>query len=71
MATLNPSERDALKTLRKGGLIQQEALDQLVRKKLAIATPLELTDAGRIVCELLLEIDTMRRDDDADTRGSY
>jgi hypothetical protein len=66
MPVLKPDERQALNELRKGGMIQQDVLDVLVRKKLATAHPLELTEAGRIVCELLLENETLQREKEAD-----
>jgi hypothetical protein len=65
MPVLKQMERQALSELRKGGMIQQETLDVLVKKRLASANPLELTEAGRIVCELLLEIETLQLDGDA------
>jgi hypothetical protein len=65
MPVLKPDERHALNELRKGGMIQQDVLDVLVRKKLATAHPLELTEAGRIVCELLLEYETLQREKEA------
>jgi hypothetical protein len=65
MPVLKQDERQALTELRKGGMIQQEALDALVKKRLASANPLELTEAGRIVCELLLEIETLQLDGNA------
>jgi hypothetical protein len=65
MPVLKPDERQALNELRKGGMIQQDILDVLVRKKLAMAHPLELTEAGRIVCELLLENETLQREKEA------
>lgn len=71
MATLNQVERDALAAIRKGGFIQQESLDRLIKKNLVKASPLELTEAGRVVCALLQEIEALQRVDDAATRGSY
>jgi hypothetical protein len=65
MPVLKPDERYALNELRKGGMIQQDVLDVLVRKKLATAHRLELTEAGRIVCELLLENETLQREKEA------
>jgi hypothetical protein len=65
MPVLKPDERQALNELRKGGMIQQDILDVLVRKKLAMAHPLELPEAGRIVCELLLENETLQREKEA------
>jgi hypothetical protein len=69
MSVLKPDERHAMNELRKGGMIRQEVLDALVNKKLASAHPLELTEAGRIVCELLQEIDMLRRDDASDSNS--
>lgn len=71
MAALDQVERDALMALRKGGLIRQEALERLVKKNLVRANPLELTEAGRVVCALLQEMEALQGADDATTRGSY
>jgi hypothetical protein len=71
MAALSRVERDALAELRKGGLIQRDSLERLVKKNLVRANPLELTEAGRVVCALLQEIEALQREDDATTRGSY
>jgi hypothetical protein len=72
MSALNSSERDALGALRKGELIKQESLEVLRKKKLISATrPIELTEAGRIVCELLQEIEGLQREDDAHSTSSY
>lgn len=70
MTHLNSGEREALKTLGKGGFAPEGIVQQLIKKKLATANPLALTVAGRIVCELLLELERLGRDDD-DTRGEY
>jgi hypothetical protein len=69
MSVLNQIERQALNALRKGGLIEQEAAELLIKKKLVNAHPLELTEAGRIVCQLLQEIETLQGSDDSGTRS--
>jgi hypothetical protein len=71
MATLSTDEREALRRLRKGDLVQEELLHELVKKKLAKASPVELTEPGRIVCELLKEIESFTRRDDSGTRSTY
>jgi hypothetical protein len=70
MSVLKQIERQALNELRKGGLIQQDAADLLIKKKLVCAHPLELTEAGRIVCQLLHEIETLQGSDDSGTRSA-
>ena len=71
MAALTPEERQALRSLRNGEHLPQAAFEQLLNKKLVSPSPIELTHAGRIVCELLQEIDRLKREDDSATRGGY
>ncbi len=71
MSVLKRIEQEALTELRKGGLIKQDAADLLVKKKLVTAHPLELTDAGRIVCELLQEIEALQGSEGSSTRGAF
>jgi hypothetical protein len=71
MAVLTTEERQAIQALRNGGHLPQKVFAQLLKKKLVTDSPVELTVAGRIVCELLQEMDQATRGDDSDTRGEY
>jgi len=71
MSLLKPDERAALKMLRKGAFAEHCAVDQLVKQKLVRENPLELTEAGRIVCDLLAEIESLSKEGDSSTRGEY
>jgi hypothetical protein len=71
MSLLKPDERAALKMLRKGAFAEHSAVDQLVKQKLVRRNPLELTEAGRIVCDLLAEIENLSKGEDSSTRGEY
>ncbi len=71
MAALTTGERRALRSMRNGEHLPQAAFDQLLNKKLVSHSPVALTQAGRIVCELLEELDHFKRDDDSATRGEY
>jgi hypothetical protein len=68
---LKHSERAALNMLRKGAFAEHDAVDTLVKQKLVRQNPMELTEAGRIVCDLLAEIETLSKDEDSGTRGEY
>lgn len=71
MNSLTSEERQALQALRSGGHLSQKIFSQLLAKKLVTDAPLELTAAGRIVCELLQEVEQLTRLDDPATRGRY
>jgi hypothetical protein len=71
MSILKLSERAALKMLRKGAFAEHHAVDQLVKQKLVRQNPLELTDAGRIVCDSMAEIEKLGIDEDSSAQGEY
>ncbi|HMO83464.1 MAG TPA: hypothetical protein PKC18_00950 [Lacipirellulaceae bacterium] len=71
MAILTIDERQALRSMRDGGHLPAAVFNLLVEKKLVSQSPIELTPAGRAVCELLQELDALKLADDSATRGEY
>jgi hypothetical protein len=60
MAQLSEEERDAILARVNGGLVPNKLFDQLIKKGIFASRSNDLTEAGRMIAELLIEIRQLR-----------
>ena len=60
MAQLSEEEREAILARVDGGLVPKELFDQLIKKGIFASRSSDLTEAGRMIAELLVEIRQFR-----------
>ena len=60
MAQLSEEEREAILARVDGGLVPNNLFDQLIKKGIFASRSNDLTEAGRMIAELLVEIRNMK-----------
>ena len=60
MARLSEQEREVILARVDGGLVPDELFEQLIKKGIFASRSNDLTEAGRMIAELLIEIRQLR-----------